>query len=430
MSGSVRLEVKGFKSLTSVGIDIAPVTVFIGPPASGKSNVLEALEVLGYFLRVGIEVWSGVWDSIDRVGSLAEYVRLTSCSDLMTRYSVAEEAVISVTSDKYKVTVNMTCLSPTELKAEIKVEGESKLGYRVKAVLARETVRATLTKLASAGGKEIEALAFLASMIEGLAKMAEAGKPSAKVEEAHAYGDVLVVPSPRLYSFDRMAVFQVIRGIPGDRYPLYLEEHGRNLGWLLYTNNRIFEEVREIVRSLSDLELRVLSDGRLVFFDGLRDVSTSTVSETVLRIVYTLVGLATAKRLKRGIELPDETEAGGVSVVGMERIKEVQLEPVVALEEPEAHVYPIAYNYLVDAIKQASKRALVLVATHSWNLAQLLWEKTGATIYYTVRTEEGTRVYRVDMEKAVEEDVDLEELVYAGTARADELVGRGVLVAV
>lgn len=41
-----RLEVDGFKSLQNFAVDLEPFTVFIGPNSAGKSNVLEALELL------------------------------------------------------------------------------------------------------------------------------------------------------------------------------------------------------------------------------------------------------------------------------------------------------------------------------------------------------------------------------------------------
>ena len=42
-----RLEIKGFKSLVDVSIDLGAVNVFIGANGSGKSNLLEAMGMLG-----------------------------------------------------------------------------------------------------------------------------------------------------------------------------------------------------------------------------------------------------------------------------------------------------------------------------------------------------------------------------------------------
>ena len=43
----VRFEVKGFKSLVDVGLDLGAVNVFIGANGSGKSSLLEAIGFLG-----------------------------------------------------------------------------------------------------------------------------------------------------------------------------------------------------------------------------------------------------------------------------------------------------------------------------------------------------------------------------------------------
>ena len=46
-----RLEVKHFKSLDDFSIDFEPLTVLIGQNGSGKTTVLQALDLLGAFLR-------------------------------------------------------------------------------------------------------------------------------------------------------------------------------------------------------------------------------------------------------------------------------------------------------------------------------------------------------------------------------------------
>jgi len=48
-----RFEVKGFKSLVDVSIDLGAVNIFIGANGSGKSNLLEAIGLLGAFVSGG-----------------------------------------------------------------------------------------------------------------------------------------------------------------------------------------------------------------------------------------------------------------------------------------------------------------------------------------------------------------------------------------
>src|SRR5258708_17499497 len=41
-----RVKIKGYKSLEDVEVDLQPLSVFFGPNASGKSNFLDALQLL------------------------------------------------------------------------------------------------------------------------------------------------------------------------------------------------------------------------------------------------------------------------------------------------------------------------------------------------------------------------------------------------
>lgn len=47
----IKVRISGFKSIGHVEMELAPLTVLIGPPASGKSNILDALALLGYLSR-------------------------------------------------------------------------------------------------------------------------------------------------------------------------------------------------------------------------------------------------------------------------------------------------------------------------------------------------------------------------------------------
>jgi predicted ATPase len=64
-----RLEVKHFKSLDDFSIDFEPFTVLIGQNGSGKSTVLQALDLLGAFLRGNVNHY------LERLGWEAEDLR-------------------------------------------------------------------------------------------------------------------------------------------------------------------------------------------------------------------------------------------------------------------------------------------------------------------------------------------------------------------
>ncbi len=48
-----RVEIRGYKSLDRFRVDLGPIAVIVGPNASGKSNVLDALQLLASFVTEG-----------------------------------------------------------------------------------------------------------------------------------------------------------------------------------------------------------------------------------------------------------------------------------------------------------------------------------------------------------------------------------------
>jgi predicted ATP-dependent endonuclease of OLD family len=48
---TLRVRIEWFKSIESVEFELGDLTVLLGPPAAGKSNILDALGVAGYLHR-------------------------------------------------------------------------------------------------------------------------------------------------------------------------------------------------------------------------------------------------------------------------------------------------------------------------------------------------------------------------------------------
>ncbi|MET8243316.1 AAA family ATPase [Streptomyces sp. NPDC005202] len=46
-----RIEIDGYKSFDGFALDLPPFTVLVGANASGKSNLLEAVDLLGQLIR-------------------------------------------------------------------------------------------------------------------------------------------------------------------------------------------------------------------------------------------------------------------------------------------------------------------------------------------------------------------------------------------
>jgi len=46
--------IRNFKSVGDASFELDKLTIFIGPPASGKSNIFDALAFIGYFNRLAL----------------------------------------------------------------------------------------------------------------------------------------------------------------------------------------------------------------------------------------------------------------------------------------------------------------------------------------------------------------------------------------
>ena len=87
-----RLEIKGFKSLVDVSIELGAVNVFIGANGSGKSNLLEAVGFLSAVISGGLEAESIRYRGV-RLGN-----PFTFCSSLKASHS--KSITIKVADDR------------------------------------------------------------------------------------------------------------------------------------------------------------------------------------------------------------------------------------------------------------------------------------------------------------------------------------------
>jgi predicted ATPase len=83
----VEVFISHYKSIEKIQMKLGKVTVLLGPPAAGKSNVLEAIALATYFDRYAFYV---------DVEPLSKLVRTADVSDLFTFYDLTKAVEISV----------------------------------------------------------------------------------------------------------------------------------------------------------------------------------------------------------------------------------------------------------------------------------------------------------------------------------------------
>ncbi len=444
------LRVKGFKTLMEVAVELGELTILMGPPASGKTNLAEALTLLGYMVGEILEKPAlkrlSATEQVQPAKPLGMLVRASTCDDVLSRLTGApRRAWIRFGADGISVDVIGYCsgLDPLALEASLEVKIDDKVYLRVSGSvpLRRDEglrLPLQLEELATQNRELAVLLNLFAALMQAPKKSREeetklkvSGWPLGEsniIDVTGGYnGRSLWIPLPRLYGFDRaVAAGFISRGATTARFPFYLLEDASNLGFLLYTRGDVRVRVKELVEGYTNIRVEPLSDGRLAFFDGDREVGYSSVSDTVARLLYTLTALYsnTPYTLQVGFETWEGTLA---------------IRPLIVLEEPEAHVYPLAFTGLKEAVMDSLARGnLVAITTHSGRLAQALWEEADekgmkAVVYYLYRERGGpTQVYKVSMEALADMIETLEYLTEKPPTASEikDLEENGVLVKV
>ncbi|ACB40037.1 AAA family ATPase [Pyrobaculum neutrophilum] len=347
----MRVAIRDFKSVAHAELEIAPLTILIGPPAGGKSNILDALAVLGYparLLRLD-EEYGGAKNALEPLGLVARY---TDPRALFRNYDLTKTPTVE--TPKYSVSIHY------------------RRGLQVKA-----------------------------------------GDATAEINMEHLTGEGDLAPlqdilvETRLYGYDRY-------GLPatGCRqghcgFYDYLTTQVRftphnilsDLGWNIRRVIRYTPDVvREINEALSErlgekIELKVSKDGAIAIYDYDYEVTSPSVSEALFRLIYYLAALRSA--------------ASYAKLHGLEgRL-------VAALEEPEAHIFPFLLDLLADHIAQAASTVHVVLATHNPLLVSALWDRAaGVKTYYIHRDKHGaTTAAEIDIEKMAQDLATAEDIM-------------------
>lgn len=89
----MEVSISHYKSIEKAQMKLGRVTVLLGPPAAGKSNLLEAIAPATYFDRYAFYV--------DRE-PLSRLVRTADVSDLFTFYDLTKTVEINTSTDEWR----------------------------------------------------------------------------------------------------------------------------------------------------------------------------------------------------------------------------------------------------------------------------------------------------------------------------------------
>ncbi|MFZ8811809.1 MAG: hypothetical protein ACO2PN_27385, partial [Pyrobaculum sp.] len=277
----MEISISNYKSIKKVRMKLGRVTVLLGPPFVGKSNLLEGIALATYFDR---------YVFVDRQ-PLSKLVRTDKISDLFN--DLAKTVEISISTDEWYRSLRIYFLVDTPY---IDLSCCSKANYS--SVPLRE---ADNDDLFMYNKKRYQ---IQIDQIDALLKHEE---------------NVVA----RLYGFDRFKddiINSMINGSELESPRLLLREDGKNIGAVAKNQLEVIRDVNAELAELSRVEVKLLDDGRVVVFDNDIAMKPSAISDSVFRILYNLLGLSSATFFAKFHGLEGRT--------------------VVLLEEPEGQLFP------------------------------------------------------------------------------------------
>ncbi|MGC8983590.1 MAG: AAA family ATPase, partial [Desulfurococcaceae archaeon] len=140
-------------------------------------------------------------------------------------------------------------------------------------------------------------------------------------------------------------------------------------------------------------ELKLMRDGSIRVFDSDAEVDAALLSDSILRILYSVLAILSVRDY--------------VKLYGLEG------RFVLALEEPEAHLFPFLVDMLSEHVAKVLGEVYVVVSTHNPLLLSSFWDKvSGIKTYYVYRDQLGsTRVAEIDVSTMAKNLVTTDELL-------------------
>lgn len=359
---TLKLEIEDFKSIGKAELELGDLTILVGPPAAGKSNILDALAIMGYLHRFKV---------LDR-----EYKN--SAANLEPLWLVARFREPYQLFRRYEVTKTV----------RLRVSGDLNLSYEI-------------------------------SYAAGALKAAIDGKPlpwdfktlrNDPMSEVQNFMKGTSSFEARLYGFDRYGLMSEACSLPYpcglhvrlsnpsariDAPSYVLSEVGWNAPYIIQRHPDAVSSINDVLKEHMGerIELKVRKTGEVLIFDNDYEVDAVGVSETVFRVLYALLALESSQLYAK--------------YHGLEK------KFVALLEEPEAHVFPYFLNVLADHISKATSSIYVVVSTHNPILVSLLQDRVKrARTYYVYRDVDGsTSVRELDVGKMARDLATTEEVL-------------------
>lgn len=324
------IKVQGFRSLASVKVDFGPLTVLVGPNGSGKSNVLNVLRLLSETIR---------FDLVPAVNAFGGFEHVVRADGATKTVSLEVEAVVTEhahagATDWYKLDISERSNGALRRTEEFTFKRVSGRGRRI-------TVNGSTVTFGGVGstGKRLELADEQTTGLSTLPKLG-AGQGGEGIDDFARFISMIRVLEP-----DVGAARQ-----PSRMYGAPLADDASNLADALL---RLREADRQAFADVERDLARCLP--------GMQGILVKKVGGSARSVVVQI----REKGVAGPVDLADAS-FGTVRLLSLlTALHEPDPPPFIALEEVDHGLHPYALDVLVDALRAASERTQLLIATHS-----------------------------------------------------------------
>lgn len=352
---------------TAETVGLRSLNVIIGPNASGKSNLIEALEILRSTpndlltpIRDGGGVQDWLWkgagrSSVAQIDAVINYPKQSRKPAMSLRYVLSFTGV----NQRFEIT-------DERIEREHPDEGHPQpyIYYKFENGHGILNVKGKNRNLRH---EDIDPVSSI---------LAQRKDPDQYPEVTYLGNTFSRIRLYREWSFGRYTAPRLPQKI--DLPNEYLEPDGRNLGLVLNrlrreppVKRRLLEALRVMYDGIDDFDVQIEGGTVQVFFhEGRHTIPATRLSDGTLRYLCLLAILC-------------HPNPG----------------PLICIEEPELGLHPDVIPTLTELLKEASQRTQLIVTTHSDILIDALTDDPECILIANRSLQNGTTLERLDEEK-------------------------------
>ena len=358
-----RIRTKNYRSIRELDLELGPLTVLVGPNASGKSNVLDVLRFirdavsrgLGYAIsqRYGMWVIQHLSDCDVEIGFTATIRDLTLDYNFVLTNDPNGNGLVKREYGSYQLATDSERIA-FDIQDRQVIEPEAVSAYLRGVYASGSSAPSPLPSEDLLFFKYYSNVAYASFAHNAGAQFSLEGLHRSLLELQQALSSL---------GFYRVSP-DTFRGLEKKSGPSLLDEYGSNLAsvlWRMRRNNGTVEGSEE----LTTQGFRELKDALKHLMPGITDVKSEPVGEyLVLQFKHSNI----VPGQNQWFNAAQESDGTLRMLALLTAIYQLGRPPLLGIEEPESAVHPGVLAALAEILEEASLRQQVVITTHSPDL--------------------------------------------------------------